>query len=77
MAIGRIREIFEHLPGNRFTILYGPGVEDAFINHKLIELSFEEALFEELQRQGFDRIVFFSPHQSIFFFDEQSAPGKH
>lgn len=73
MAIGRIRSIFERSTGSRFTILYGPGIEDIFINHRLLELSFEEALFEELQRQGFDRIVFFSPHQSIFFFDEQSA----
>ena len=73
MAIGRIRGIFDRSTGSRFSILYGPGVEDVFINHKLLELSFEEALFEELQRQGFDRIIFFSPHQSIFFFDEQSA----
>lgn len=73
MAIGRIRKIFEHSTGSRFSILYGAGIEDVFINHKFLELSFEEALFEELQRQGFDRIVFFSPHQSVFFFDEQSA----
>ena len=50
MAIGRIRGIFDRSTGSRFSILYGPGVEDVFINHKLLELSFEEALFEELNR---------------------------
>ena len=72
MSIERISTIFNSGAGERFKILYGPGIEDVFFNRKLLELKFEEALFEELRRQGFDRIVFFSPHRSIFFFDSQS-----
>jgi hypothetical protein len=43
-----------------------------FLSPQAVELKFEEALFEEFRRQGFDRIVFYSPHRSIFFFDSQS-----
>ena len=72
MAIERISKIFTNDHNENFKILYGPGVDDIFINHQLIELKFEEALFEEIRRQGFDRIVFYSPHRSVFFFDSQS-----
>jgi SpoVK/Ycf46/Vps4 family AAA+-type ATPase len=72
MSIKRVASIFSNSPGERFKILYGPGVDDIFYSKKIIELKFEEALYEELIRQGFDRIVFFSPHRSIFFFDSQS-----
>lgn len=72
MAIERISSIFNSGQGGNFHILYGPGVDDLYINQKLVELKFEEALFEEIRRQGYDRIVFYSPHRSVFFFDAQS-----
>lgn len=72
MAIERIKSIFKTNKGENFHILYGPGVDDIYVNQKLVELKFEEALFEEIRRQGYDRIVFYSPHRSIFFFDAQS-----
>ena len=72
MAIERITSIFKTGQGGNFKILYGPGVDDIYVNQKLVELKFEEALFEEIRRQGYDRIVFYSPHRSVFFFDAQS-----
>jgi replication-associated recombination protein RarA len=72
MSVQRICEHFESTELPRLNILYGPGIDDLFYNRNLNELKFEEALYEELRRQGYDRVVFFSPHRSIFFFDEQS-----
>jgi AAA+ superfamily predicted ATPase len=72
MALERITSIFENDNEGIYKILFGPGVDDIFINPKLVVLKFEEAFFEELHRQGFDRIVFYSPHRSVFFFDTQS-----
>jgi SpoVK/Ycf46/Vps4 family AAA+-type ATPase len=72
MSIDRISNIFSKPSGNRIKVIYGPGIEDIFINRNLFELRFEEALYEELRRQGYDRIVFFSPHRSIFFLDRNS-----
>lgn len=72
MAIERIKFLFSKASDEHVRILYGPGINDLFYNHKLVELRFEEALYEELRRQGYDRIVFYSPHRSVFFFDAQS-----
>lgn len=73
MSIERIKKIFNKAINHRFIVLYGQGIDDILVNRRLQELKFDEALFEELKRQGFDRIIFFSPHQSIFFLDEESA----
>jgi SpoVK/Ycf46/Vps4 family AAA+-type ATPase len=72
--------IFDRPGGGRFHILYGPGVDDTFINENEIELNLSEALYEELIRRGFERIIFYSPLRSIFFYDERSRsltqPGR-
>ncbi len=73
MTIERIKQVFSSSASHRFTILHGEGLEDIFVNQKLQELTFEEAIYEELKRQRFERVVFYSPHRSIFFFDEKSA----
>ncbi|HEY3473508.1 MAG TPA: AAA family ATPase, partial [Anaerolineales bacterium] len=57
----------------RFCILYGPGVEDVFINSEGAELNVEQALLMELKAQGYERIVFSAPHRPVFFLDEQSS----
>jgi SpoVK/Ycf46/Vps4 family AAA+-type ATPase len=58
--------------GKRFQLLYGTGVGDAFIDQEFNEKSIEEVLLLELKRRGIQRIVFISPHRSIYFLDEQS-----
>ena len=68
----RIDHLFSSPSPSRFSVLYGPGVEDVFFADRPHELSFGEALFEALQAHGEQRIVFFSPHRSIFFYDERS-----
>jgi len=58
--------------GNRYQVLYGPGIEDIFLNGKGLELNFEQALYETLSSKGFERILFFSPHRSLFSLDVKS-----
>lgn len=70
--IERISTAFSQKQGARFYILYGPGIEDTFISRDCAELSIEEALLIELKQQGYQRIVFTSPHRAIYFLDLQS-----
>jgi len=70
--IARIRKSLSIHWGKRLFILYGPGLEDAFIDEQLQELEIEKTLVAELKANGFDRIVFSSPHNSIYFHDEKS-----
>lgn len=53
-------------------MLYGAGVQDIYLNSQLQELPFEAALFETLQSQGFERIVYFTMHRSVYFYDDRS-----
>ncbi len=70
--IERLSRLLDQEAGKRFCLLYGPGVGDAFIDQDLIEKSIEEVLLLELKRRGFARVVFVSPHRSIYFMDERS-----
>ena len=57
---------------SRFIIIYGKGVDDSFISERFEEQNLDHVLFEQLQSKQYDRIIFFSPHRSIYFLDEQS-----
>jgi hypothetical protein len=70
--IERLNRALDEGIGKRFKILYGTGVGDVFIDQDLKEKSIEEVLLLELKRRDFKRIVFVSPHRSIYFLDEQS-----
>src|ERR1051325_484306 len=59
-------------PG-RFYILYGSGIEDIFVDEGGAEWNIEQALFSELKVQGYERVVYSSPHRPVFFLDEQSS----
>jgi AAA+ superfamily predicted ATPase len=66
-----------HLPlsassGNRFNILYGPGIEDIFIDEDLVENPIEKVLLDELKAKGFEVVAFISPHQPVYFLDDVS-----
>jgi SpoVK/Ycf46/Vps4 family AAA+-type ATPase len=56
----------------RFSVVYGPGVEDVFINSDGAELNIEQAILTEFKTQGYKRIVFSAPHRPVFFLDERS-----
>ena len=57
---------------SRFIILFGKGVDDTFISDRFEEQNLEQVLHEQLQKNAFERVIFYSPHRSIYFLDEQS-----
>ncbi|HSJ85975.1 MAG TPA: AAA family ATPase, partial [Anaerolineales bacterium] len=56
----------------RFSILYGTGIEDVFLNAQGSEQNIENALLTELKGQGFQSVVFSAPHRPMFFLDKDS-----
>ncbi len=72
MAVERIRQAFQKDVESRFLILYGCGIDDAFISFHLRELNIEAVLLRELKHLGFQRVVFFAPHRAIYFLDKGS-----
>jgi SpoVK/Ycf46/Vps4 family AAA+-type ATPase len=69
----RVARALADSTADRFCILYGVGVEDAFIHGDGTELNIEQALFTELKAQGYERVVYSAPHRPVFFLDEQSS----
>ena len=57
---------------SRFIILYGKGVDDTFISDRFEEQTLEQVLFEQLRKKNYERVIFYSPHRSVYFLDEQS-----
>jgi len=68
----RIQHCLSNPDQYRFQLLYGPGVEDVFINADLEEYSLLQALHQVLKSQGFSRVAFYSLHQSVFFIEEDA-----
>ncbi len=68
----RITQALPVSSSERFSILYGSGVEDVFINTDGTELNIEQAILTEFKAQGYKRIVFSAPHRPVFFLDERS-----
>ena len=72
------------IPGLRLTgdpvlVVYGPGVNDVFVDPDYVERRIEEVFWERLHAAGFRRIVFSSMRRPLFFKDpasrELSRPG--
>lgn len=57
---------------SRFLVLYGKGIEDAYISTYLIELDFETALLQHLKQLGWQRIIFIYPDRPFKFLDDES-----
>lgn len=73
MAIERIEQAFQIDSEGRFYILFGKGIDDAFISENGDEWNIETALFDYLQMERhFGRVVFASPHHPIYFLDDRS-----
>ena len=77
MTIERISQSLRFDLGDRFFILYGPGVNDAFISPDYRECKVEEALWLTLQAQKFRRIIFFSAQRGLYFLDDVSRKYAH
>ncbi|WP_327705286.1 AAA family ATPase [Streptomyces decoyicus] len=58
--------------GEPFTVLYGPGVGDVFVDSTTRTCSMEQALWRMLRSAGFERIVFSTLHNPVYFRDRAS-----
>ncbi|NEC65204.1 AAA family ATPase, partial [Streptomyces sp. SID9727] len=65
--------------GEPFTILYGPGAGDLFVDTAYQVCRLEEALWRLLRAEGYERIVFSSTDHPVYFRDtasrDLSRPG--
>ena len=71
MPTHRIRSFLQN-NSRRFSILYGPGIEDAFITSDLQEFNFEQSLLTAIKESGIHRVAFTAPHKPLFFLDNES-----
>lgn len=55
---------------------YGPGIDDAFIDHAYRTCGIEETVWEALRAAGYERIVFHSPDRKLYFRDDDSAASS-
>ncbi|WP_327432465.1 AAA family ATPase [Streptomyces sp. NBC_01236] len=58
--------------GEPFTVLYGPGVGDVFVDSTAQVCPMEQALWRVLRAAGFERIVFSTLHNPVYFRDRAS-----
>jgi len=72
MAIERLSRAIDLQAGDRYIILYGPYISDAFISQNYVEQNIEQALWVLLNEQGFERIAFISPQGGLYFLDVES-----
>ena len=61
----------------RFLILYGKGVDDTYISERLVERGLPETILDSLKERGYQRVVFFSPHRSIYYLDQETQRKVH
>jgi SpoVK/Ycf46/Vps4 family AAA+-type ATPase len=71
MGIERIHQAFRRETEGRFYILYGKGIDDAFISYHYREQNIETAIYTVLRQDHFERIAFIAPHQPIYYLDAQ------
>jgi len=69
----RVEQALAVSSSDRFCIIYGSGVEDIFIDENGAELNLEQTLLKVLSSQGYERVVYSSPHRPVFFLDERSS----
>ncbi len=73
MTVERLIHTLRFDQGDRFFVLYGPGVNDRFIAEDYSECDIEQALHRFLHQQGFRRIVFFTTHSGgVYCLDRES-----
>lgn len=72
MAIERIQQAFHQNAEGRFFVVYGIGVDDAFISPRGSEMNIEKALLQWLKQRRYERVAFVAPHRPVYFLDQKS-----
>jgi SpoVK/Ycf46/Vps4 family AAA+-type ATPase len=67
--IERINAIWETDSVSRYRVLYGPGIQDHFLDDDLNPIDFEHALLRVLKQAGYQRVVYISPQKPLYFLD--------
>ena len=71
MIIERINRALDLEARNRFIVLYGH-TSDSFCTPELVLLDLRQVLFRHLKSSGFQRILYFSGTEKLFFLDDES-----
>jgi SpoVK/Ycf46/Vps4 family AAA+-type ATPase len=72
MTVERITTGLNLQSGDRFLILYGSNTSDTFCTPDLLLQDIEQVLHRYLRSQEFQRILFYSGVQKLYFLDQQS-----
>jgi len=76
VTVERLHEALRFGLGDRFFVLYGSGVQDAFLSPAYQEEDIERGLWRLLHERGFQRIMFYSPHGGVYFRDAASRDAS-
>ncbi|WP_375466965.1 AAA family ATPase [uncultured Nostoc sp.] len=72
MTIERVTSGLNLQSGDRFLVLYGANTSDTFCTGDLLLQNIEQVLHTYLQKAGYQRIIFYSGVQKLYFLDERS-----
>lgn len=68
----RISDLIQRAVNERFLVLYGIGVEDSYLDENGKLLNLQQTLHAELNRGGFQQIVFSAPHRALYYQDSET-----
>jgi len=72
MTVERVTSGLNLESGDRFLILYGANTRDTFCTPDLLLQDIDQVLHEYLRCEGYQRILFYSGVQKLYFLDERS-----
>ena len=72
MSVERVTAELNKDTGDRFIILYGANTSDTFCTPELVLHDIESVLHRYLQSQGYQRILFYSGVNKLYFLDAES-----
>jgi SpoVK/Ycf46/Vps4 family AAA+-type ATPase len=72
MSVERVTSGLNLQSGDRVLVLYGANTRDTFCTPDLLLQNIEEVLHEYLRSEGYQRILFYSGTNKLYFLDEKS-----
>jgi SpoVK/Ycf46/Vps4 family AAA+-type ATPase len=72
MSVERVTSGLNLQSGDRVLVLYGANTSDTFCTPDLLLQNIEQVLHEYLRSEGYQRILFYSGVQKLYFLDERS-----
>jgi SpoVK/Ycf46/Vps4 family AAA+-type ATPase len=72
MTVERVTSGLNLQAGDRFLVLYGANTSDYFCTPDLLLQNIEQVLHEYLRAEGYQRIIYYSGVQKLYFLDERS-----